>query len=60
MEIIVILVYIGITLLHALCCFIAQAWPRNAKHVNYQLVSYTIQERIEYHDQKREEQELRR
>ena len=60
MEMIIILIYTAVTLLHALCCYIAQAWPRNAKHVNYQLVSNEIQERIEYYDQKREEQELRR
>lgn len=34
-ELIIILIYIGVTLMHALCCFIAQAWPRNVKHVNY-------------------------
>lgn len=54
MELIIILIYVGVSLLQALCCYISKQWPRESKHVDYKKVAKAIQDRILIHKQKRE------
>jgi len=55
MELIIILVYLGVTLLQALSCYIGKQWIRESKHVDYKHVCETIKQRIQEVHSKREE-----